>query len=156
MGQVCAWVILFRILISFLEKWILWILPKYIQIMLIGALELTNGCLELSTLENENIRFVICSALLSFGGICIVMQTTAVTANLRLNKYIQGKLLQTLISSSLAAAFIYQRWSVFFILIVLFFLIPRIFQKKVEFSYKLMYNRHIDSGRKLKCSFEKR
>lgn len=156
MGQVCAWVILFRIVISFLKKWVLWIMPACLQIMIIGLLELTNGCIELCALENVRIRFVICAALLSFGGLCIVMQTDSVTADLSLGKYLQGKLLQAIFSAFLAASVIYQRWFELFVLIGLLYYIPRIFRKKVAFSNKMMYNTLNDSGRILTCSFEKR
>ena len=41
-ASVCGWVVLFRVLISFLQRWVLWLLPVPTQICLIGALELTK------------------------------------------------------------------------------------------------------------------
>lgn len=102
MASVCGWIILFRILICFLQRWFLWYLPTSAQVAITGLLELSNGCCELSRIENEGLRFVIAAGLLSFGGICVTMQTASVTADLKLKPYFCGKLLQLLISLLLA------------------------------------------------------
>ena len=33
MGVICGWVILFRVLITFLQKWCLWLLPQWLQVL---------------------------------------------------------------------------------------------------------------------------
>lgn len=98
MAQICGWVVLMRVLIAFLQKWFLWLLPIEIQVILLGLLELTNGCLALSDIGSEALRFVAASALLSFGGLCVMMQTGSVTGSLGLGMYLKGKLMQTAIS----------------------------------------------------------
>lgn len=98
LASVCAWVILFRIVIAFLTRWVLWILPDWLRITLCGILELANGCCTLDGITNEALRFTICSAILAFGGLCVAMQTASVTGSLGFGMYFPGKLLQTAIS----------------------------------------------------------
>ena len=98
MALVCCWVILFRMVISFLEDWFLWMLPDWARVLLAGCLELTNGCCRLAEIADGSVRFVLCCTMLSFGGICVLLQTASVTKGLDLKWYLRGKLLQTLFS----------------------------------------------------------
>lgn len=100
-ANVCAWVLLFRIILTFLERWFLWLLPRTGQIVIAGFLELSNGYIALSSIENECIRFFLASIFLSFGGICVLLQTVSVTgqAGLDLGLYFPGKLIQCAISA---------------------------------------------------------
>ncbi len=98
MSVICGWVLLFRILISFCEKWFLRFLPVEIKIIFSGFLELSNGCIMLQRISDEGIRFVLASPILAFGGICVAMQTSYVTQELACGNYFPGKILQTLIS----------------------------------------------------------
>lgn len=98
MSVICGWVLLFRIFISFCEKWFLWMLPIEIQVVFSGLLELSNGCVTLQRISDEGIRFVLASPILAFGGICVAMQTSYVTQDLACGNYFPGKMLQTLIS----------------------------------------------------------
>ena len=74
------------------------ILPLEVQIFLTGATELTNGCIMLHRLSNDGMKFLLTSIMLALGGLCITMQTTSVTAPLRMRNYFSGKILQALIS----------------------------------------------------------
>ncbi len=103
MGLVCGWVVLFRILISFLNRWILWLFPKEINVILCGLLELSNGCCMLSHIANAEMRLLICSFLLTFGGCCVAMQTAAVIPGSSILPYLKGKLMQTIYASTLTA-----------------------------------------------------
>lgn len=94
-ASVCGWVILFRVLITILKRWLLWIFPVRIQLILTGILELSNGCISLGEIENEGLRFILSSAFLSFGGICVYLQTKSVTKKLGTGYYFPGKLIQT-------------------------------------------------------------
>lgn len=112
MANVCGWVILFRVILAFLDRWFLWLLPDTGKILLCGILELTNGCLGLSGTESEYLRFVLSSVFLGFGGVCVAMQTVSITtqAGLGTGLYFPGKILQTCISavlSLLAAPLLY-------------------------------------------------
>lgn len=100
MALICGWVVLFRVLISFADRWFLWMLPQEAQVLLIGLLELTNGCLQLPTLTSPGLALMIFSVLLAFGGLCVMMQTQSVLSNcgLSLQTYFPGKVLQALFS----------------------------------------------------------
>ncbi len=98
MGYVCGWVILFRVILAFLDRWFLWLLPTSARVAVYGCLELANGCLALDLLESAGLRFVLASGILAFGGICVAMQTSSVTGELGMGMYLPGKLLQTLLS----------------------------------------------------------
>ena len=106
MASVCGWVILFRVIIQFLDRWILWILPDAAKVPIIGMLELSNGCCELLVIENTGLRFLVCAGMLAFGGLCVTMQTVSVTKGLKLRSYFFGKTLQT--ASSILLAYIFQ------------------------------------------------
>lgn len=95
MAAICGWIVFFRTFISFLDKWLLWRLPEWIQVSIIGMLELSNGCSELVRIHDVRFRFVICSCLLAFGGICVLLQTASVTRGLSLRNYITGKVIHT-------------------------------------------------------------
>ena len=98
MGLVCCWVILFRMILTFLSRWVLWLLPPWARVLVTGSLELVNGCCRLTEIGDIRIRFILCCCMLSFGGICVLLQTASVTEGLRLRYYFRGKLLQALFS----------------------------------------------------------
>ncbi len=98
MATVCGWVILFRVMIAFLQHWFLWALPVPVQVVITGFLELSNGCCELCRIPDIPLRFLICSVMLAFGGLCVTMQTGSVAEDLPLESYMLGKCVQTAIS----------------------------------------------------------
>lgn len=110
MATVCGWVIVFRVILAFLERWILWMFPEVIQIAIFGTLELSNGCYALSQLNDLSLRFVICSGILAWGGLCVVLQTSSVTEGLSLKAYLKGKVLQTFFSLLVSASVILNIW----------------------------------------------
>jgi len=150
LSGVCGWIILFRILIAFLDRWVLWILPEAARLLLIGSLELANGCHNLLQTQSEQLRFILAAVILGFGGICVGMQTISVTRELGTGFYFPGKLLQGLISlvlSVFAAQLLYRfmKNGVLLILLagaagVILLLILVIFKKTVAFSGKEVYN----------------
>jgi len=103
MAAVCSWIILFRTIIAFLDKWILWMIPETFQVLITGLLELANGCFRLAEIHHDSLRFLLCSCMLAFGGICIFLQTASVTKGLSLKYYLRGKILQTLFSFLLSS-----------------------------------------------------
>ncbi len=98
MSLVCGWVVAFRVLLGFCERWILWAFPAPIGVLLSGLLELSNGCVQLSRLSSEGLRFVLAGIFLSLGGVCVYMQTKSVTGQPGTGWYLPGKVLQSLIS----------------------------------------------------------
>ena len=151
MASICGWVVLFRVILGFCEKWFLWLFPIELKCFFIGLLELSNGCYNLSTVPLEAYRFLILSSILAFGGICVTMQTYSVTKGLSLRMYLVGKATQTLLSiilSFLIIEILYKDFvsQIFFIpvvlstllLLLIFFLI--IFKKTVAIPAFLQYN----------------
>lgn len=95
MASVCGWILIFSVVNRFLSRWLLWLFPAWIQILICGLLELTNGCLMLSSLENIQLRFLLAAVMLNFGGLCVWMQTASVAHDLDMGRYLLGKALQT-------------------------------------------------------------
>ena len=111
MACICGWVVLFRVLISIADRWILWLFPPVFRLGIIGSLELTNGIHSLMQIPSEGIRFIFASSFLSIGGICVTLQTASVTSCVGLGKYFPGKLLQfsiSLLISSVIQMYIFE------------------------------------------------
>lgn len=94
-ASVCGWVILYRMLLTFLNRWILWLLPDTFVITIVGLLELTNGCIQLAHLDNDGLRFILLSIFTCLGGFCVANQTATVAKSLSCKYYYIGKLIQT-------------------------------------------------------------
>lgn len=122
MASVCAWVILFRILIAFLDRWLLWLLPAEFKVALIGFLELSNGCCCLALISDMRIRMILCSGMLAFGGLCVTMQTVSGVKGLGMKRYFIGKILQFLFSILLSAALVFDFWWILPIFVAAVFL----------------------------------
>ncbi len=101
-ATVCGWVLIFRVILGFCSRWFLWLFPTEVQVLLSGMLELSNGCIMLHKLPQEGLRFIFASFMLSFGGLCVMMQTRSVTLELGFGCYFPGKALQTLITTTLS------------------------------------------------------
>lgn len=148
MAKICAWVILFRILLGFMQQWVLWYFPPTIQVLISGVLELTNGACMLTEVSDESVRYVLCCILLSLGGVCVIMQTKSVIADLSILTHIKGKFLQTLLSALLSiitSSILYPNmyfthnkiWTVFSGIIIII-----LFSRKlgIAFFEKMIYN----------------
>ena len=105
MAFVCGWVILFRMVLQFLDRWLLWLLPGWAQVLISGVLELSNGCILLQTIDSEGLRFILSGVMLAFGGLCVTMQTASAVSGLTLRYYLPGKLFQSCTSFLLSAMF---------------------------------------------------
>lgn len=104
MATVCGWVMLLRITLAFLDKWVLWHMPIWARVAVRGALELSNGSTDLTQIDSEGLRLILFSALLSFGGICVWQQTAGVAADLVTWWYLPMRISQAAISAGLATA----------------------------------------------------
>lgn len=110
MAKICSWVILFRVFIAIIQRWFLWLFPSNVSIIISGLLELANGCVSLTGTNSETFRFCCICTFLSFGGLCVTMQTITVAEDLIGKQYYLGKLFQGLITiplSYLAAYFLF-------------------------------------------------
>lgn len=125
MALVCCWVILFRTILSFLNAWFFRLFPGWVQVLLMGILELTNGCCELLQIRDVRLRFILCACMLSFGGICVLLQTASVTKGLSLKSYVFGKMIQTVFSFLLSSALVSEDGFLLLLLIPFLILILR-------------------------------
>lgn len=123
MASVCGWVIFFRVVLAFLDRWVLWLLPLWAQVLGTGLLELINGCLRLGYLESLSERYVFCSAFLAMGGLCVALQTASVAGGLPMRSYFLGKALQTGFSLLFSTGVVLGFWPVLLAISGLFLLI---------------------------------
>lgn len=130
MASVCGWVILFRTLITVLNKWLLWLFPTWIQVTLIGILELSNGCYELHSIPSVSARFLLSCGMLSFGGICVLLQTVSVTKGLSLRNYVIGKSLQAALSVLMGWIVVSANGKILVLFSIFFLFIPVLFQNR--------------------------
>ncbi len=105
LAEVCGWIVLCRVIVSFCERWFLWLFPKWAQLLFTGMIELANGCWALGTIPDEGVRFIMASAQLSLGGVCVLLQTKSVVKSLGLGLYFPGKLIQTAVCVTLSALY---------------------------------------------------
>ena len=145
---ICGWVVLFQILTAFLTRWFLWYFPKPVQVIITGLLELSSGCCILTGIESVSLRFLVCSILLSFGGLCVAMQTSSVIGDIPLTPYLTGKLTQVLVTVPMTLLYLTAGWITPAMIssFILVFLILR--KKDVDFCKHPMYNKTITIGRK--------
>lgn len=151
--MVCSWVILFRIILSFLKKWVFWLFPDTVSIIITGMLELANGCVQLNQINNDGLRYTVSCGILSLGGMCVFMQTISVTKGLDMKMYFPGKLVQTLLSVIFASitqiflfphsqripcSYIFLSISAVLLIFILCFCLKN--KKSVAIRKKLMYN----------------
>lgn len=166
MSLVCGWVISVRVILEFLQSWLLMYLPLPVQVLITGVLELSNGCLRLSELESESARFLISSFLLPLGGMCVALQTAAVADGISMKLYFPGKILQCsisiLLSSILQFLLPFKSYSLCTGAILLSTVIIititanfRYSKKTVEFHHYLMYNRFNKKKEVSSCFFAK-
>lgn len=124
-GTVCGWVVIFRVILAFLSRWVLWLVPVEGQAVLTGLLELTNGCLMLVSVPDIRLRFTLAAGLLTLGGLCVGSQTISLLHGLSPGSYLLGKLLQTAIALSLALAVVFGIWLPVAVLFLLFALVQQ-------------------------------
>lgn len=113
---VCGWVILFRMLLSFSAPLLSRIRSPEARVLIVGLLELSNGCCMLSEIPNPGWRLMIANTMLSLGGICVSMQTASAAGKLSLRYYYMGKAIQAAVSICLSLVAI---WNKRFLLLML-------------------------------------
>lgn len=131
MAAVCGWVVVFRVVLAFLTRWFLWLVPSEVQTALTGLLELSNGCMLLGQIADLKLRFCVAAGMLAFGGLCVMMQALSVTQGLSPRYLVLGKLVQTAVCLALAAAVSYGIWQPAGVIFLIFALIR---QKRGSFS----------------------
>lgn len=142
--NVCGWVVLFRVILAFCQRWFLWLLPENWQAVIEGFLELANGCINVRSLDSDGLRFILSSAFLGFGGVCVGLQTGSVVGELGTGMYFPGKMMQCVISVCLASLFAALEYRIFSPvlpgMITALLLILVAVKKTVAFPKRLVYN----------------
>ena len=152
-ASVCGWVILFRVILAFFNRWFLWSTPDFIGVIVSGVLELANGCVQLHKIQNEGLRMIISSAILSAGGVCVYLQTISVTQGLGTVMYFSGKMIQCCVSiilSGIAQIIIFKAsetisikylWVPIFVIPLIYAIISTEYSKKtVAIQRNMIYN----------------
>lgn len=104
MAKISGWIVIFRIVIAYIDK-ITSNLPNGLwNIFMTGLLEMSNGCMRLDQIESDSLRFLFMNVFLSIGGLCVLLQTKNVAKNLSLFYYIHGSILKAQISVMQAVA----------------------------------------------------
>lgn len=103
MISVCSWIIIFKIILSFIQRWFGLFLSPEMYAVVAGILELSNGSLALLGIDQLGLRFILASVFLAIGGGCIALQTISVTKHCGIGVYFIGKLLQGMISLFLSS-----------------------------------------------------
>lgn len=144
MAFVGAWIILGRMLLGFLEKYLLFHASPIIRTVLTGFLELTNGCLLLENIPLQ-LRFSAACAMTTFGGLCVWMQVRSICtqAGLDGSNYLPQKLTACGIAMLLSILFtaVPGRNPLRILILVLSVGVGILSKKAVEFSERMVYNR---------------
>lgn len=113
MARICGWIIVFRMVLGFADRWFLWRFPGWVRVLLCGLTELTNGCVNLGQIPDDGLRFVLSCGMLSFGGLCVTWQTFSVIhPNMNRQLYFPGKFLHGCISTVLSCIFYPVYWKI--------------------------------------------
>lgn len=152
MGSICAWVVLGKLLLAYVQPLLDTALPADLSVLICGLLELTNGCIALPQLSNDTWRFTAACILTGFGGFCVAMQVSSLCADAGLDAsvYLLQKGKQGFICAALALLYQFlpftRGMSLLFISVITLGIIY--FGKKmVAFLKELMYNRRSKGGR---------
>lgn len=150
MASVCGWVIIFKTFLSILNHRIFTLLNPTIGIVFFGICELANGCFALSALDSQPLQYILCNMFLSFGGLCVTMQTVSASTSLCIKQYIKHKIAQCAIACTIAYLTLpilfrncdFSNLAVFRYLtgITLTIFTFLIFKKTVAFLRNLLYN----------------
>lgn len=106
MGLVCGWVVIFRVILGFCQRWFLWLLPQTGQVVFSGLLEVANGCCRLPEIRDPDLKLMLCAVFLGFGGLCVALQTVSVAGKADTTLYLPGKLCQSAVSFLLCLPFV--------------------------------------------------
>lgn len=133
-SMICGWVILFRILINYLQK-----IPNsgiigLLKLATIGCIELSNGCISLASLPNSNYKFIATSTMLGFGGICVTMQSVSQLSDLAKKNYYVGKCLNAVLAAFYSTIFTLTPLPLAYILLAAAVIILENFKRKSRFS----------------------
>lgn len=106
MGMICGWVVIFRIIICYCKQYLFRFVPQMVGDILLGLLELSNGCYSLQEMADLQTSWLLFSLYLALGGGCVALQTASIlrTVHLSVASYLRAKFCQGILALSLAGA----------------------------------------------------
>lgn len=112
MVSICAWVILARVLLGYLRRWLFPFLPLWLCTVLAGLLEVTSGCLSLDALSNDALIFILACGIVCFGGVSVMLQIRGLTdgIGLKCGTCVAQKAVQAVLAMLIAAIFTVIGW----------------------------------------------
>lgn len=139
MSGVCGIIIIFRTFINVVNKHLSSLILTEIWVPFVGILELTNGVSMLSHLTNREYMFILAAGMISFGGICVAIQTITISAPDTGKHYIICKACQGIIAILLS--YVYIKTGVLFVLLYfMLFMFIRIIILESKNKYKITKN----------------
>jgi len=139
MMNVCGIIILFRAFMNILNRYLLLLVSPKAGAVIAGILELTNGITLLPALQRESLMFIAAAGMLTFGGLCVAMQTVSLSSPGAAKYYFIGKLLQTTVSVLLAIIYFYLKELSVFAYIAMF-IILKLLRSAVNNKHFLIKN----------------
>ncbi|MBP3431303.1 MAG: hypothetical protein J6K39_00390 [Clostridia bacterium] len=99
---------IFFIVIACFEP-LLSLLPQSFAFFLEGIIEITKGCLDISTLSNVNLAIILASFIISFGGISTILQSITMLSSVKMpiKLFVLQKLCHGFLSALVTAAIIF-------------------------------------------------
>lgn len=148
----CGWIILFKIVLSYIQKFFIHSSSSTFAVIISGILEISNGCVRLAEIPSVSIKFILCNLFISFGGICVMLQTASAAEGLGLGLYVPGKIIQTGITTMIAVLFAYLFFpqdqipiatslSLLSLCLISIFITVRCIKIDMEIPRKIVYNR---------------
>lgn len=108
--KICIWIILFSVISAFIRKTPLAQFSPTVKTIILGCIELTNGCFSLPNIQNQKLRIILCSGLITFGGLCVSMQTQAVANGIPMKKYYLIKTLESILAMGITSVVLFCPW----------------------------------------------
>lgn len=139
MSNVCGIIVLFRVFMNIANHYLSSFVSTEIWVALVGILELTNGVHLLTNLMHEELIFMAAAGLLSFGGICVALQTISVSSPGAGKHYLIGKTIQAMIAVMLAYFYI-KIGCLFIIIYIILFACIRIFKTVSKNKHNISKN----------------
>lgn len=104
---ICGWIVLFKVVISVFRFNDIFETNNVLNVATIGCIELSNGCMKLKMIHDVKSRFILCSIMLAFGGLCITMQSISAMDTLSKKNYVIGKCMNAFIAFLYSFIFAY-------------------------------------------------
>lgn len=103
MAVICGWVVMFGVVLAYIKNYTLTDTSPVAKAVVSGLMELTNGIHALAAVRSPAVQWILSAAMLSLGGICVLMQTKSVAPDLDIKAYLTAKFTHACITGFLAS-----------------------------------------------------